>query len=135
MIGLPPNLFYGTGIPSVILVFDKSRTARGVTDVLFIDASREFGDESKQNKLRDEDLDKITATFLSREDVEKYAHVTTPEEIAENDYNLNIPRYVDTFEEEEPIDLAEVKEDIERIESELVEVRSKMDEYLSELGL
>jgi type I restriction enzyme M protein len=135
VIGLPPNLFYGTGIPAVILIFDKSRTDRGVKNVLFIDASREFSNVSKQNKLRDEDIEKITKSFLAREDIEKYAHVTSPEEIAENDYNLNIPRYVDTFEEEEPIDLAEVKDEIEQIESELAEVRAEMDKYLSELGL
>ena len=98
VIGLPPNLFYGTGIPAAILVFDKGRSDRGLTEVLFIDASREFADDKNQNRLRDDDLDKIVATFDSYESVEKYAYRATTEEMAENEFNLNIPRYVDTFE-------------------------------------
>lgn len=133
VVGLPPNLFFGTGIPAAILIFNKAKTT---TDVLFIDASREFEDAKNQNRLRDSDLDKIVATYRRFEDVEKYAHRATFAEIRdENDFNLNIPRYVDTFEEEEEIDIAAVQRKIEGIEQQLAETRAKMAGYLKELGL
>ncbi len=134
VIGLPANLFYGTGIPACILVFKKNRTN---SDVLFIDASGEgnFEKGKNQNILRDCDIEKIMQTYQARADVDKYARVATREEIAENDYNLNIPRYVDTFEEEELIDLDEVQRNIARIEGELKAVQEQMRKYLEELGL
>ena len=135
VVGLPPNLFYGTGIPAATLIFDKSRPARGAADVLFIDASRDYADESKQNRLRDEDIEKIAAAFADREPVPRYAHPATPEELAENDYNLNIPRYVDTFEEAEPIDLHAIQQEIDRLEGELKEAKATVDGFLKELGL
>jgi len=120
VIGLPANLFYGVGIPTTILVFKKKRPTN---DILFIDASQEFEKGKNQNKLTDENIDKIISVYKERKDVEKYAHLASIEEIRENEYNLNIPRYVDTFEEEEPIDLESIskmlKEDnleIERLE-------------------
>jgi type I restriction enzyme M protein len=132
VIGLPPNLFFGTGIPAAILIFDKGKKTK---DVMFIDASREFEEGKNQNKLRDMDIEKIVKTYKSRKDEEKYAHVASADEIKENEYNLNIPRYVDTFEEEEEIDIKAVQREIEGLESELVQVRKKMNEYLKELGL
>ena len=102
VIGLPANLFYNTGIPTVILVLKKDKDDR---NVMFIDASKEFEKDKKQNKLRKEDINKILETYKKREDVERYAHVATMEEIEENDFNLNIPRYVDTFVPEPPVDL------------------------------
>ena len=132
VIGLPANLFFGTGIPAAILLFNKGKTHG---DVLFIDASREYKDAKNQNILTDEHLDKIARTYRKFEAVEKYAYRATPQELADNDFNLNIPRYVDTFEEEEEIDLAAVKKEIAGLEKELVTVRSKMDRYLKELGL
>jgi len=129
---LPANLFYGTGIPAAILVFNKGRKS---TDVLFIDASREYGDEKGQNVLRSSDIDKIMRTFKARKSVDKYAHKATLAEIRENEFNLNIPRYVDTFEEEDEIDIAAVQKEIEAIETELVGVRKQMNTYLKELGL
>ena len=112
VIGLPANLFPTTGIPVAILVFDRSREKGGereaCRDVLFIDASRDFTAGKTQNALFDAHLDKIVATFDARQNVDKYAYVATLDEIAENDFNLNIPRYVDTFEEEEEIDVAAV---------------------------
>src|SRR5690606_3187640 len=98
VIGLPEKLFYGTGIPAAILVF---RRKKADTNVLFIDASREFKDGKNQNELTDENIAKIIASCAARENVDRYAHVASLDEIKENDYNLNIPRYVDTFEEEE----------------------------------
>lgn len=132
VIGLPANLFFGTGIPAAILLFNKGKVN---SDVLFIDASREFADAKNQNLLTAAHLDKIVATFRAFQSVEKYAYRATAQEIADNDYNLNIPRYVDTFEEEAEIDLKSVKKEIAQLEGELVTVRQKMDGYLKELGL
>lgn len=134
VIGLPANLFYGTGIPACILVFKKNRTRR---DVLFIDASGEgnYEKDKNQNRLRDSDIARIVSAYEAREDREKFSHVATFDEIKENDFNLNIPRYVDTFEEEEPIDLEEVKRNIASIEEELKVVQAQMAKYMEELGL
>lgn len=132
VIGLPANLFFGTGIPAAILVFHKGKSHR---DVLFIDASREFKEAKNQNILTDEHVRKIVDTYRNFQTIDKYSYRATPEEIADNDFNLNIPRYVDTFEEEAGIDLDSVKSDIARLESELAKVRQKMQDYLKELGV
>ena len=132
VIGLPANLFFGTGIPAAILLFNKAITHG---DVLFIDASRDYADAKNQNLLTEANLDKIVATFRAFQTVDKYAYRATAQEIADNDCNLNIPRYVDTFEEEAEIDLKAVKKEIAQLEGELVAVRQKMDGYLKELGL
>lgn len=133
VIGLPPNLFFGTGIPAAILVFRRDRDKR--TDVLFIDASREFEQGKNQNRIREDvELKKIVETYRSRGTVAKYAYVATREEIAENEFNLNIPRYVETFEEEEEIDLAQVQASIEALENELIQVRRELSVHLKELG-
>jgi type I restriction enzyme M protein len=131
VIGLPAKLFYGTGIPAAILIFNKGKKKK---DVLFIDGSREFLEGKNQNRLRPEDIDKIFSTFKKFEDVEKYAHRATIEEIRENDFNLNIPRYVDTFEEEPEVDIKAVRKEIAELEHELTKVRREMDKYLDELG-
>lgn len=134
VIGLPENLFFGTGIPAVILIFKRNRTSE---DVLFIDASGETHYEKgkNQNKLREEDLILIEKTYNAYESVDKYSYVATRKEIEENDYNLNIPRYVDTYEEQEMVDMAEVAQNIAKIKSELAEVEAQMAKYLEELGL
>ncbi|HHD16318.1 MAG TPA: type I restriction endonuclease subunit M, partial [Euryarchaeota archaeon] len=132
VIGLPSQLFYGTGIPAAILVFKKNRKT---TDVLFIDASREFEKGKKQNRLRDKDIDKIVSTYNEYKTVDKYSYRATLDEIRENDFNLNIPRYVDTFEEEEEVDIPATQRKIEELEKELAEVRERMIGYLKELGL
>lgn len=134
VVGLPSNLFYGAGIPGALLIFDKGRTPDAKEEVFFIDASREFAQGTNQNKLRPTDVDKIVSTFHQRTVIEKYSHNATFAEIEENDFNLNIPRYVDTFEPEEEIDMAAVQADITRIKAELSEVETKMDGYLAELG-
>ena len=131
VIGLPGNLFYGTGIPTAILVF---RRGRKTTDVIFIDASREYQDGKNQNRLTRENLEKIVSTYREKKSIDKYSYLATLDEIRENDYNLNIPRYVDTFEEEEPVDIPSVQREIEGLESELDELRVKMNSYLKELG-
>lgn len=139
VIGLPPNLFPSTSIPVAILVFDRSREEGGVNehrrDVMFIDASNEYQSGKNQNALLDDHVNKIVEAYRNREDVLKYAHLASYEEIKENDFNLNIPRYVDTFEEEEEIDIEAVQQEIEQLEAELAEVRGKMHIYLKELKI
>lgn len=132
VIGLPANLFFGTGIPATILVFKKNRSNN---DVLFIDASREFDNAKKQNNLADEYIKKILNIYQNRNEIEKYSHIATLEEIQENDYNLNIPRYVDTFEEEEPVNIEVTQENIAKVESELLTIKTQMNTYLEELGM
>lgn len=102
--------------------------------MLFIDASREFKAGKNQNVLTEENITKIVDTYRARKDVDKYAHLATPDEIRENDYNLNIPRYVDTFEEEEEIDLNAVRKERAEIKAELAKLEAQMDAYLKELG-
>ncbi|MFS6538238.1 type I restriction-modification system subunit M [Idiomarina loihiensis] len=131
VIGLPEKLFYGTGIPAAILVFKKSKPDE---NVLFIDASREFQSGKNQNQLSDDNIQKIVDTYHSRETVDKYSYLATLEEIQENDYNLNIPRYVDTFEEEEEIDLMAVRAERQKLKAELDELENQMEKYLGELG-
>ena len=139
VIGLPSGLFQTTGIPVAILIFDKSREQGGAnenkTDVLFIDASKEFVSGKNQNTLSEAHIEKILDTYKNRKEIEKYSHLASREEIVENDYNLNIPRYVDTFEEEEEIDLAKVKAEIADLELQLQDVQDKMRGYLEELGV
>lgn len=136
IIGLPPNLFPTTSIPVVILVFDRSREKGGeredVRDVLFIDASREFIAGKTRNQLSQQHFQKVISTFAARKSVEKYAHLATPQELAENEFNLSIPRYVET---EEEIDAGAIQKEIDRVEAELADVRRRMKEYLRELGM
>ena len=121
------------------MIFDKSREKGGANenrkDVLFIDASKEFVPGKKQNSLSEDHIKKIVDTYKNRREIEKYSHIATFDEIKENDFNLNIPRYVDTFEEEEEVDLAKVKAEIVDLENELQKVQSQMTEYLKELGV
>lgn len=140
VIGLPANLFFGTGIPAAILIFNKGKHKN--KNVLFIDASKHFEPGKNQNKLRNTDIDKIVETyrnfnagkFNSGVIEEKYSFSATFEQIKENEFNLNIPRYVDTFEEEEEIDIKAVQLKIETLEKELAEVREEMNKNLKELG-
>jgi type I restriction enzyme M protein len=131
VIGLPEKLFYGTGIPAAVLVFRKRKAD---DRVLFIDASRGFEAGKNQNVLRSADLQHILDTAAARQAVAKYAHLATAAEIAENDFNLNIPRYVDTFEEEAEIDLMAVRREREQLKAELARLEEEMAAYLKELG-
>lgn len=138
VIGLPANLFTTTGIPVAILLFDRSREQGGVNearkDVLFIDASKEFTPGKTQNIMDAAHIKMVLETYGARLEVERYSHRASLNEITENDFNLNIPRYVDTFEPEEEIDIAGLQRDIDRIEGEIVEVRARMAGYMKELG-
>jgi type I restriction enzyme M protein len=132
VVGLPTGLFYGTGIPAAILIFNK---AKEHSEVMFIDASNEYGEGKNQNKLREQDLDKICDTYFNWKVIDKYSYSATLEEMEENDFNLNIPRYVDTFEEEEEINLNVVSDSISSIESDYLEIQQKMRSLLKELNL
>jgi type I restriction enzyme M protein len=131
VIGLPANLFFGVGIPAALLIFRRNKQDRSV---FFIDASGEYAEGKNQNKLRVEDMEKIVATWRARKDVPKYAHLARPEDLEGNGYSLSIALYIDTFEEESPVDVEKVKEEIEHIESELASVRAKLAIALRELG-
>jgi type I restriction enzyme M protein len=131
VIGLPEKLFFGTGIPAAILLFRRNKTDKSV---LFVDASREYIDGKNQNQLSEENVRRIVETHRARHSVDKYAHLATIEEIKHNEYNLNIPRYVDTFEEEAEIDLAAVLQERKALKAELIKVEKEMEGYLKELG-
>ncbi len=132
VIGLPANIFYGTGIPTCILVFKKCRETE---DVLFVDASTCFEKATNQNFLRSADVDRIVETFRNRVEVERFSHRATLGEIAENDFNLNIPRYVDTFEADAEIDLAAVAAEIRAIEGNMAALDKSIRDFCAELGL
>lgn len=139
VIGLPENVFYGTSIPACILVFKKNRKNN---DVLFIDASKKDEDGNfryvkgtNQNELTEKHIQDIVTAYKNRQDIEKFAHAASWDEIKGNDYNLNIPRYVDTFEEEPLVDIEQVNANIARLKTEIAEAEQKMDEYMKELGL
>jgi type I restriction enzyme M protein len=133
VIGLPANIFYGTSIPTCILVIKKCREQPD--DILFIDASQHFEKAKNQNYLRDSDIEKIVTTYRERKTIDKYSYVAPLTEVAENDYNLNIPRYVDTFEEEEPIDLAEVSDKLAKLNGEMGKTDLVIAQFCEELGI
>ncbi len=132
VIGLPANIFFGTSIPTCILVLKKRRDN---TDILFIDASEHFEKVKTQNRLRIEDIEKIIDTYRERQTLDKYSYLARLEEIQENDYNLNIPRYVDTFEEEEPVDLQAVSNELKDLETEMRKTDKIITEYCQLLGI
>ena len=133
IIGLPANIFYGTSIPTCILVLKKNRTHTG--DILFIDASNDFDKQKNQNKLLPEHLDKIIDAFTQRENIDKYAKVATLQEVKDNDYNLNIPRYVDTFEAEDEIDLNAIAQQLKELEQKSQNTDKVIADFCKELGI
>lgn len=133
IIGLPANIFYGTSIPTCILVLKKNREHTG--DILFIDASNDFDKQKTQNKLLPEHLDNIIGAFENRQDIEKYAKVTTLSEVKANDFNLNIPRYVDTFEVEEEIDLNAIAKQLQALEIDSQKTDAEIAKFCAELGI
>ncbi|WKN29757.1 type I restriction-modification system subunit M [Porifericola rhodea] len=144
VIGLPSNLFFGTGIPACILIFNRAKGEN--KDILFVDASQGFESGKNQNRLRDSDIDKIISAYQNFQQAaplsteagevleEKYSYRATLKEVIENEYNLNIPRYVDTFVEEEPVDIAATQQDIRELKNQLASVEQKIEDYLKELG-
>ena len=132
VIGMPANLFFGTSIPTTVIILKKNRTSR---DVLFIDASKDFIKGKNQNKLSQENIDRIVGTYKKREDVEKFAHVASFEEIRDNDFNLNIPRYVDTFEEQEEIDIVELGKELVALNQQIKAAENDFLSMLDELAV
>lgn len=133
VIGLPSNIFYGTSIPTCIMVFKKCKEQP--EDVLFIDASRGFEKVKTQNMLREEHIDKIIDTYRKRTEIEKYSKRATLKEIADNDYNLNIPRYVDSFEMEESIDIDAVAGKLKMLEKEMKATDSSIADFCKQLNI
>lgn len=130
VIGLPANIFYGTSIPTTVIILKKNRTNR---DVLFIDASTDFEKQKNQNMLLPEHTAKIVQAYKQRKNIDKYTYVASFEEIKENDFNLNIPRYVDTFEEEEPVDLVKVSEELAQVEAEMAATQAELLNMINDL--
>lgn len=133
VIGLPPNIFFGTSIPTCILVVSKCRVHN--QNILFIDASKEFEKDGNKNKLQPNHIEKIVNSYRERSTIDKFSYVATLAEVIENDYNLNIPRYVDTFEEEEPIDLDSVSEQLQALEKEIAETDSTIADFCQQLNI
>lgn len=133
VIGLPPNIFFGTGIPTSILVLSKCRIHD--SNILFIDASKGFEKDGNKNKLLDEHIESIIITYRERKTIDKFSYVATLEEVKGNDYNLNIPRYVDTFEEEEPIDLELVSDQLRVLENEITETDKTITDFCKQLNI
>ena len=133
VIGIPGGVFYGTGIPTCILVFKKCREQD--EDILFIDASEGFEKVGKQNVLRKEHIDKIIDTYRNRTAEDKYSYVASMDEIKENEYNLNIPRYVDTFKEEEPVDLESVSKELQSLEKDISNTDKTIEDFCKELNI
>ncbi len=134
VVGLPSNLFYGTGIPAAVLVFNRAKPEGHRGKVLFIEASREFREGTAQNYLRDEDVQKMAATFRAFNDVERYARVVPVADIEKNDFNLNISRYVETAEAAEKVDVAAALAKLRELEGQRAAAEAKMNRYLKELG-
>lgn len=130
IIGLPANIFYNTSIPTTVIILKKNRTTKGV---FFIDASKEFDKGKNQNVMTDEHIAKILAAYQDRQDIDKFAHLANFDEIVENDYNLNIPRYVDTFEEEPVIPLPDLADQLADTDKQIAETTAKLESMLTQL--
>jgi len=139
VIGLPAGLFQTTGIPVAILIIDRSREKGGINekkkDILFIEASKEFLPGKAQNSLGLENTEKIYSTYIKRKEVDKFSRIVGSEEIKENDYNLNITRYVDTFEEEEEVDISANLKELEKLNPEIEKLEKEMSQYLKDLNI
>ena len=133
VIGLPANVFYGTSIPTCIMVYKKCR--ENPEDVLFIDASQHFEKVKTQNMLRDEHIDKIISTYRGRLEEDNYSKRATLQEIADNDYNLNIPRYVDTFEAEDSIDINAVAQEIKTLDNQIASIDLTIEDFCKQLNI
>jgi len=133
VIGLPANIFFGTSIPTCVLVLKKARKADD--NVLFIDASNHFEKGTNNNVMREADLQRILDAATKRENIDKFAFAATPADLKENDYNLNIPRYVDTFEEEDPVDLAKVSKLLVDNDKAMLDTNKTIADFCKELGI
>ena len=134
VIGLAPNCFYGTSIPVSLLVLKNNRD-KNKDNILFIDASKEYEPGKNQNSITEENVQKILNAYKDRKDLEKFCHVASMKEIEENGYNLNITRYVDTFDEEPELDLAEIDKELKEATAERDSLMKEYEKYAKELGI
>ena len=134
VIGLPANCFQGTSIPVCCLILKRERNGNS-NNICFIDASKYYTQGKAQNSISQDDIDRIVNAYTERKDIDKFCHIATMEEIEENDYNLNIPRYVDTFEPEPEVDLQEVANDIRKVQTEIKNIDKELKPFFDELGL
>jgi len=134
VIALPEKLFYNTGAPGCLLILNKNKPAELKSKTLFIYAGKEFEKLKNMNRLREEDIQKIVDAYHNWDDVEKYARVVEVDEIRENDYNLSVTRYVDIFDEEEPIDIPQVLHELKELKKDWQDIEDKLNDYLTELG-
>lgn len=134
VVALPPKLFYGTGIPGCVLILNRNKPENRKNKVIFIYAAKDYEEGKVRNKLRDSDLEKIVSAFRKHEDIDRYCHIAEIEELKENEYNLNVPRYVDISEPEEEIDIQTTIDDLKKLEKEKQELEIQVDANLRELG-
>src|SRR5215217_9148599 len=134
IIALPPKLFYGTGIPGCVLILNRNKPENRKNEIILIYAARDYEEGKVRNKLRQSDLQKIVSAFREYKDIDRYCHVAEFVELQENDFNLNVPRYVDTSEAEEEIDIQQTIDDLKRIEKENQEIEIQISNDLKELG-
>ena len=134
IIALPEKLFFGTGIPGCILLLNKNKPKERKDKILFIYAAKDYQEEKNRNILRAEDLKKIVSAVNNFKDIDRYCHVAEKDEIEENEYNFNVPRYVDISEPEEPIDIQETINEIKKLDKQREELETKVNADLKELG-
>ena len=135
IISIPEGLFFGTGIPACVLVLNKNKPAKRKNKIVFIYAAKDYEEGKNRNKLRDSDIEKIVSAFEKFEDIDRYCHVTEREELEENEFNLNVPRYVDISEPEEEIDIQKTVDDLKKLEKEREDLEDKVKKDLKELGI
>lgn len=134
IVGLPPKLFYGTGIPAAVLILNRNKSVSRKNKILFIDAQSDFEAGKNQNRLRKSDIEKISQTVENYESIERYSEVVTVDQVAKNEYNLNISRYVDTNEIDEKIDVAKVLSDIDTLRSESMRIDEEINNHMKSIG-
>lgn len=135
IIALPEKLFFGTGIPACVLILNKNKPKERKNKIIFVYAAKDYLEGKNRNKLRDEDITKIVSAFKNYKDIDRYCHIADLEELKENEYNLNVPRYVDISEPEEEIDIQDTINELKKLEKEREEIESKVKQDLKELGL
>ena len=135
IIAIPPALFFGTGIPACVLILNKNKPAKRKNKIVFIYAAKDYLEGKNRNKLRDSDIEKIVSAFKKFEDIDSYCHVAEREELEENEFNLNVPRYVDISEPEEEIDIQKTVDELKKLEKEREEIEDKVKKDLKELGI
>ena len=134
IVALPPKLFYGTGIPGCVLILKRNKPAKRKNKIIFIYAARDYEEGKVRNKLREEDINKIVSAFKNYEDINKYCHIAEIDELKENEFNLNVPRYVDISEEDEKIDIQDTIDQLKKLEKERQEIEIEVNSNLKKLG-